>query len=70
MFECEQGSSTLPAYTLNEAGKLRDELGYQRSMLHQCGGTLLALRVKAFLEFGIDLRCIEDPLPVQSASLN
>ncbi len=60
MFEREHSTATILAVPLNDAGKLRDELGYQRSLQNQCGYSLLSMRVKAFLEFGIDLRSSEE----------
>jgi hypothetical protein len=66
MFEREQSTATILAVPLNEAGKLRDELGYQRSLQNQCGYSLLSMRVKAYLEFGIDLRSNEESVFVQS----
>lgn len=60
MFEREQSTATILAVPLNDAGKLRDELGYQRSLQNQCGYSLLSMRVKAYLEFGIDLRSSDE----------
>ena len=65
MFEREQSTATILAVPLNDAGKLRDELGYQRSHQNQCGYSLLSMRVKAYLEFGIDLRNGEESVLLQ-----
>lgn len=66
MVNTEQYNASMIANTRSEAGMLRDELGYQRSLQHQCGYTLLSLRVAAYLEFGIDLRCNEEPVLSES----
>lgn len=66
MVNTEQYNAGLIANTRSEAGKLRDELGYQRSLQNQCGYSLLSMRVKAYLEFGIDLRSGEESILVQS----
>ena len=65
MFEREQSTATILAVPFNDAGKLRDELGYQRSLQNQCGYSLLSMRVKAYLEFGIDLRSSEESVLLQ-----
>lgn len=60
MVNTEQYNASMIANTRSEAGMLRDELGYQRILQNQCGYTLLSMRVRAYLEFGIDLRSNEE----------
>lgn len=65
IFELEPLSDTSTMLTISEAGWLHDEPGYKASH-ENCGGwTHMALCLKAYLEYGIDLRGLspEGPKP-------